>query len=297
MLDRNFYSSIENNSIQKEGLIPEGPPFTPYIGNESTIKSQEPTKGSVWFAKDTRKIFYSDGTQFLSMGGNSSIFYGISNEKEPVENDIYIFFPEEIDGNNEIEDGNYKLPNVDDLILNKDGCFYRVISVEKNEEQITVISAKKLTLAGGGGGGSFGPTSGSITLKDSNLIKTVISGQKCEVDFTLEGTKSNGDPGEDGIYTIRAAKNVTSPVLKTGTFNNLEKTVIDITDLIIPNKKNEFYLFFAMNLGGFEATTAGPAKIIIDATEVTLKWDYDETSINFTNNPLPLKWQVTGSIE
>ena len=63
--------------------------FTPARGLEKDILSREPLKGVVWFATDTKKIYYSDGKQFLSMGGNSSIFYG-SKEFEQDEEDAIV---------------------------------------------------------------------------------------------------------------------------------------------------------------------------------------------------------------
>jgi hypothetical protein len=50
--------------------------FHPIIGNESHILSSNPYNGYMWFAVDTKKIYYSNGEEFLPMGGNSSIFYG-----------------------------------------------------------------------------------------------------------------------------------------------------------------------------------------------------------------------------
>jgi len=32
--------------------------------------------GYLWFALDTRKIYYSDQDSFISMGGNSGFYYG-----------------------------------------------------------------------------------------------------------------------------------------------------------------------------------------------------------------------------
>ena len=52
-------------------------PFKPAIGTDSQIHAQDPAKGYVWFATDSKKIYYSDGEAFLSMGGNSNIYYGI----------------------------------------------------------------------------------------------------------------------------------------------------------------------------------------------------------------------------
>jgi hypothetical protein len=59
---------------------------------------------------------------------------------------------------------------INDLILNSDGCFYRVNSIDGN-----VIETTRLTLRGSGGGGGTGspdsPTSGNLLLKTSSTIK------------------------------------------------------------------------------------------------------------------------------
>ena len=116
--------------------------FTPARGLEKDILSREPLKGVVWFATDTKKIYYSDGKQFLSMGGNSSIFYG-SKEFEQDEEDAIVIFKlkETIEGTQK--------PMVDDLILNiPSGCFYRVTSADAEDN----IEAVKITVAGSGTG-------------------------------------------------------------------------------------------------------------------------------------------------
>lgn len=51
-------------------------PFLPVRGLDADIKESEPINGAVYFATDTRKIYYSDGSSFISMGGNSGIYYG-----------------------------------------------------------------------------------------------------------------------------------------------------------------------------------------------------------------------------
>ena len=116
-------------------------PFRPAIGTDAQIKMQEPSEGYVWFATDTKKIYYSNGESFLSMGGNSSIFYGIMDLiDEPDEGQTeFQFTIFDIEGNSEITDGNYIIPNKNDLILNMgnmkpDGCFYMVIEIEGEGE-------------------------------------------------------------------------------------------------------------------------------------------------------------------
>jgi hypothetical protein len=50
------------------------------------------------------------------------------------------------------------IPNVDDLILNNDGCFYKVLDIS-GEGIDTILATEKLTIAGtGGGGGPITPS-------------------------------------------------------------------------------------------------------------------------------------------
>ena len=147
-------------------------PFHPVIGTNAQILSQTPSAGYVWFATDSKKIYYSDGTAFLSMGGNTGIYYGIKQIPEDTDSDQteFVFSIKEIDGNDTITDGNYKIPNKDDLILNiPDGCFYRVdSSVELNG--VISINTTRLTIAGSGGGG--GAAAGILIIEDENKNPT-----------------------------------------------------------------------------------------------------------------------------
>ena len=96
-------------------------PFHPAVGEESVILKQEPRDGWVWFATDSKKIYYSNGEAHLPMGGNSSVFYGtksFDNEDLDAGQTDFEFSVYDIDGNDEIINGEFKIPNVDDLILN-----------------------------------------------------------------------------------------------------------------------------------------------------------------------------------
>ena len=58
------------------------------------------------------------------MGGNSSVFYGTLTWDEKPDSDQveFDFTPADIEGD--------ATPNENDLILNVDGCFYRVVAIE-----------------------------------------------------------------------------------------------------------------------------------------------------------------------
>lgn len=145
-----------------------GQRFTPIVGTESRILASQPTAGNVWFATDSKKIYYSDGYSFLSMGGNTGIYYAnmeLTDEANSDQEEFEFLFTD-IDGNENIEDEkNYKKPNIDDLILNiPDGCFYRVIRIFKEEQKFIGL---KLTIAGSGGGGISSPVT-VLTISDAD---------------------------------------------------------------------------------------------------------------------------------
>ena len=141
-------------------------PFRPVVGSNEAILNSNPREGYVWFATDTKKIYYSDGKSFLSMGGNTGIYYGNMEltGNEDTDQDEFEFLLNDIDGNESNTDVSYKRPNIDDLILNiPDGCFYRVINVLDNS---TKFIGQRLTIAGsGGGGGGSGGGASSTVLK------------------------------------------------------------------------------------------------------------------------------------
>ena len=139
--------------------------FTPVVGTDARIRSFGAAPGHVYFATDSKKIYYSDGESLLSMGGNTGIYYGnLTFEKEPdSDQDMFDFSLGDIDGNSINAAGNYKKPNVEDLILNlPDGCFYRVIRVTGETYSDTVITAQKLTISGSGGGGGGNSPGGGL---------------------------------------------------------------------------------------------------------------------------------------
>ena len=142
------------------------PAFLPVSGPNELIAAQKPLGGELYFTTDTQKIYLgtSDGKKIL-MGYDTGIFYG---EKEipknltgtPADPNVS-FYLNEISGD--------RLPLVDDLILNIDGCFYKVTDVIDEYSVMT----KRLTLQGtgsGGGGGTGDNTSSAdnftVSIKD-----------------------------------------------------------------------------------------------------------------------------------
>lgn len=107
-----------------------------------------PINGFVYFATDTQKIYLGEDNKLVPMSSSKGYFYGNKNiEPDNSGNtpDPHVEFSL-VDG--EIEGD--RLPEIDDLILNIDGCFYRVTEIIDEFN----VGTNRLTLQGTGTGGS-----------------------------------------------------------------------------------------------------------------------------------------------
>ena len=176
-------------------------PFNVVKGSEAAIKSCDPKQGYLWFALDTRKIYYSDGSDFISMGGNSSVFYGTLTwdpDHLPDSDQVdFDFSLSDIEGE--------AIPNINDLILNSDGCFYRVTATE-GTGAATIIKTIKLTIAGSGSGGQGGGgtiTTSVITIAVQNATKYFLDTEENPTfSFDVHSTLESGNQISKITYTI-----------------------------------------------------------------------------------------------
>ena len=121
-------------------------PFRPVRGTEAAINKMAIENGYLYMATDSRKTYLGveDGVKIL-MGSNIEVFYGTkdipaNNSGKPLNPEVF-FHKVEVEGD--------RLPLVNDLILNKDGCFYRVDKILDAYN----VRTQRLTLQGTGGGG------------------------------------------------------------------------------------------------------------------------------------------------
>jgi hypothetical protein len=137
--------------------------FNPILGSEEKVLAYGTSAGSVYFTTDTRKIYLDLDNEHakMPMGGNVNLFYGnMILTSPPVDGQTEFEFKiTEIVGNETGE--NILKPNVNDLILNTDGCFYKVLSSYGNDID-TILITEKLTIAGTGGSGGGSDTPGSL---------------------------------------------------------------------------------------------------------------------------------------
>ena len=165
--------------------------FRPVRCTEEKLKSITPLEGSLYFTLDTKKIFLAKDKELIQMCENKGFFYGTKkidyntggNTPDPnVE-----FYLEEIEGE--------LLPEVDDLILNIDGCFYRV------KEQLDEYSVRtvRLTLQGTGTGGSGGDTGTSFLITAPSGRKKTFSAEVKEAYIDILAKSSDSTNYISGI--------------------------------------------------------------------------------------------------
>ncbi len=267
--------------------------FTPVVGTNDRILSSPPVEGNVWFATDSKKIYYSNGETFLPMGGNSSIFYGTMELADtPDEGQVeFEFSVLEIEGNENITDGHYKVPIIDDLILNQDGCFYRVTEIE-GEGEDTVIYTVKLTIAGTGGSTSGGGSSNIGELTYERVTPgtiTCLYNQDLQIEFSVSATYASGEISDNGSYSveINGKKDVIKGTCKQG-LNSIE------VGSYLGLGENKVRIYVSMDIGGSSFTTQSKLWTIT-TTQIELNWEYNkETDVNYTDTPFDLKWSVSG---
>ena len=133
--------------------------FIPVRVTEEKLNQMEIKNGYLYFTVDTQKIFLGmPNGEKLAMGGSTGIYYGTKEieyptDGNPADPEVTFILGDEIEGT--------RLPLVNDLILNIDGCFYRV--VEQLDE--TQVLTNRLTLRGSGSGGGSDDGAGAASLK------------------------------------------------------------------------------------------------------------------------------------
>lgn len=244
---------------------------------------------------DTKKVYIPNGKEFIPMGGNSGIYYGTMTLTDtPNEGQVnFDFTAYDIEGNDGSSE-NASLPNVDDLILNHDGCFYRVLEIDGKSYNAT-IRTKKLTLAGGGGGGGGtggGPGSGtaSLNVPSSELSPTILKGASYALTFNYKAVDGEGEPTGSGKYVLK----INRIQKKTGTVHQGENK-IDISEFLTQasDEPYEVRLEVEADIGAINPLPLGKTWRV-KVVEMNLTWNYDESKINKSNEQIPISWKVSG---
>lgn len=176
--------------------------FIPVRGKESTILTQTPREGNIYFATDTGKIYMDVKDELtgelahLPVGGSgAAVLYA------------------QVADIQQMGDGSYKVPynllenkeaspNVGDLIINlSDGKFLKVSAIEEEECYCSLIAVSGT----GGGGGGDGPSSSSkesVSLTVFNRYPVLLYNSDLEYEYKVVVTDAEGQPVYGSIYPV-----------------------------------------------------------------------------------------------
>lgn len=209
------------------------PKFRPYRGKDLDIHKIPYSDGYVYFATDTGRIYLDYNGERLSMGGNgASLFYANDTDvKQDLRDYYHIDKSALLDENASIK--------INDLIINSDGAFYRVIETETGMDTYQCVQIAISGTGGGGGGGSGGGggTTSSTTLVNLDTVPyTFIYGQSYEVRF--KATAEN----DTKIRILMQIDSSLGSNTVSKTVNSGEEFVLDIGINLFPSNDNRIVI-------------------------------------------------------
>ena len=173
--------------------------FKPIRGLEADLLNNVPhTEGALLVATDTGKMWLDTPHKRVALAGSgASLLYGVAQVQQVADEGGNFTYLLSID---ELEDPSVKV-QINDLVLNSDGAFYRVLEVDE-EESLLICSRLAVSGTGGGGGGSGvarGMNIKLVTPENTSLL----NGQSFSITFTVNSAvDSEGEPTDDTLTTI-----------------------------------------------------------------------------------------------
>ena len=169
----------------------------PIRGKEQDLLELDVVEGALLIATDTGKMYMDANGKRVSVGGSGSPFiYAEAEGLEPDEYGTYTLSFDDL----ESED---MLPQVDGLIINSDGTFFRILEV--NAEEQTMLC---MIIAVSGTGGGSGTGAGKAIAIKGKPLKTVslVNGQKMSAFFTATSAtySAGGSYTNNGTATLYA---------------------------------------------------------------------------------------------
>lgn len=218
--------------------------------------------GTLYFVLDTKQILLGKNTgesiELIPMGKSTGIIFG---KKEDIDhNDINAEITFTLDQLEESFQDSYPQPN--DLIFNKDGCFYRVTSIEGEN-----IKTLRLTVAGSGGGGSFGGdgggnVSGASTdfsfsiISPTEIYHTISAEDEIEIQYTFtDFYKSNGKPSGDGKIQFIVNDVITTVSTKQSTADQPVLSMKIPKSILTINHENNVLIRCCNRFGAYDTSS------------------------------------------
>lgn len=236
--------------------------------------------GKLFFATDTRQIMMdcnfvdslnNNYNKRITFGGSTGIVYGIRGAFEVGED--FRFKKTDLDNVDE-------LPSINDLILNNDGCFYRVTQIFPATQE---VGTERLTLQGSGGSGTGG----------GNFHKNWIT-DPFNSFFSINDTTmpiSFGCQYEDGMEVLQIELSVNQHSI--GSLGTLAKDQIKTVDIaayknyLNTNLSNE--IKFKLTARDSEVYTYMTFNVFIHNIYITIDEDSKHPSAHEGNCPITVR--------
>ena len=170
--------------------------FRPVQGLEEKIKNFPQTEGYFYVATDTGRIYLDTADENKLPIGSSGVqvIYGTDDNAE-IEYDI-----DENPIDYLIEIGKLSTTNyhINDLILNSDGCFYRIIGTGLNEDREECAKCEKLTMGGGSDESSEKKVLGSTSLT-LNCTQDILNNEQASVTVLVKCRTIDNVPQAESV--------------------------------------------------------------------------------------------------
>lgn len=284
----------ENNKI----------PFSPVRGYEENIQRQAVADGYVYFATDTGNIYVDAEGARHTMGGSGSSGIHYTNASEA---DVVKVYEDE-------EDKTYIIPfndtifekpvspKADDLLLNSDGRFFRVVNYD-SETQVVTVTLIAISGSGGGGGEqeSF-KRRFKLNLEKPNP-STLINGQQTRIYFTVESAIDQNDnvlDDEFDVFVTLAEKvaGTTNDYINYYTMqleaSNDVRSYVDITEYLRESTTTKISLYAK----GIENGTSKEYSVDVTTTALTLNNSASFSNLSlFASNSVNLSCEAIGRMD
>lgn len=172
----------ENNKI----------PFSPVRGHEDKIRRTDVVDGYIYFATDSGNIYVDAEGERHTMGGSGSSGIHYTNASDE---DVIKVYEDSADKTYTIPLESFEnpiVPKTDDLLLNSDGRFFRVVSYNS---ETGLVTTSLIAVSGSGGGGGGGSVTADISLTyDADTINnnfTFIEGKSQYASFIATSETDN----------------------------------------------------------------------------------------------------------
>ena len=185
-----FYNpEIVTGSAQTKNSY--GPPVVPYRGTEESILNQKVVDGHIYYAYDTGKIFIDKDSTRVTMGSaGSAIYFGRAEDLKPIdgteedaEEKIFHFPKEALENQKDA-------PKPNDIILNLDGAFYRIQSIESDYFVCLLLSVSGT----GGNNSQISIVRPSLYINTTRSVASnIINGSDAKIYFTATSAKDEND--------------------------------------------------------------------------------------------------------